>query len=122
VSIKAEPVSKGFGVAAGGKASAVRSPQVKPDIKTPDIKTKAELDYRQKQRTIPSPVLEPKSVTQRLSTLRQQSSSQNEDRITTLKNSLVKTGSNFRQQYRLSVLRGEAAAPTRSLQPKGRAK
>lgn len=113
MSIKAEPVSKGFGVAAGGKISAVRSPQAKPDIKT-----KGELDYRQKQRTTPSPVLEPKSITQRLTALRQQSARQNEDRISILNKSLAKAGSNLHQQYRLSVLRGETKAPARSRDPK----
>ncbi len=115
MSIKAKPISNGFGVAAGNKTSAATPSHVKPDIKT-----KGELDYRQKQRAIPNPVLEPKSVTQRLSSLRQRSNRRNENRIAVLKNNLLDVGKDLRLQHRLSVLRGDKRAPTKALQPHGK--
>lgn len=85
-----------------GKALTAKISKAKPDIKT-----KAELDYRQKNRNKPYAKLELTPVTHRLIAMKKQTDQTNESRIQKLRNSLGSASKDMRQQHQLSVLKGE---------------
>ena len=85
-----------------GKALAVKTSKAKPDIKT-----KAELEYRQKNINKPAAKLELTPASHRLIAMKKQTTQTNENRIAILRASLNKQSNNFSHQYRISVLKGE---------------
>lgn len=117
MSFKAEPVSKGFNAAVRGKPLTAKTSKVKPDIKT-----KSELDYRQKNRITPKPELNLTPPTHRLIAMRQQTAQTNENRIKQLRSWLGNASKNMRQQHQLSVLKENVKPKSNNLnmQPRTR--
>ncbi|MBL1419273.1 MAG: hypothetical protein COC24_002065 [Alphaproteobacteria bacterium] len=117
MSFQAKPVSKGFNAAVRDKPLTAKISKVKPDIKT-----KSELDYRQKNRITPKPELNLTPPTHRLIAMRQQTAQTNEKRITQLRNSLGNASKNMRQQHQLSTLKGGTKPKSNNLnsQPRTR--
>lgn len=63
------------------------------------------MEYRQRIRSKPTPVLELTPASHRLQAMRQQADNANEKRIKALKTPLNKASDNLKTQYRLSSLK-----------------
>lgn len=76
--------------------------------RSPDIKTKAELELRETQRARPVPLLELNPVSHRVTMMKERTDEQNESRISILRQSLTTQRQKLALDHKRAIFKGRA--------------